>query len=132
MNKHPISALRGKVRVVLVDLYGCGTIWAVLEDEAGRRCVVCLDGRVGSPTRCRLFENARLPGKPDAKLIELGSSEEDLVIATLSRWYDSEEFTGVPEFKQALQDALLNLRLWDPDYGAPPLPPISWLSAMRG
>jgi hypothetical protein len=121
-----IRGLCGKLCVEWADSVGvswrgdvpiCRSIWALIADEKGRRVVVCLDGRGESPTRYRMFEGARWPGDVSAVLVGLGSSDEDLIIATLSGWCDSEGFARHyrAEFKAALQEALLRLRLLDPD-----------------
>ncbi len=89
--QHPISSLEGKLRVAFVDAYRDGTVHAWLEDEHGRGTEVCIDGRKNSPTRYRLFEQARHPSKPGAVLIDLGAVEEGIVIPLMSRWVDSDE-----------------------------------------
>ena len=112
----PISALVGNLHVRVVDVY-FSTWWACIEDDEGRRANVCIDGRDGSATRYRLFDQARRLSEDTAKLVELGSPEEDLVIGLLSRWYDSEDATdSLTDYgKKSLQEALLRLRLCDPD-----------------
>jgi hypothetical protein len=87
---HSISSLGSNLRVTFVDGYLDGTIHAWLEDEHGRGTVVCMDGRKNSPTRYRLFEQARHPGHQGAVLIELGAVEEGIVVPLISRWLDSD------------------------------------------
>jgi hypothetical protein len=87
----PISSLGGNLRISFVDAYGDGTVHAWLGDENGRGTSVCIDGRKNSPTRYRLFEQARHPNQPGAVLIELGAIEEGIVVPLLSRWLDSVE-----------------------------------------
>lgn len=86
-----VASLGHDARVILMDAYGDGTIWAALEDGQGRYTQVCIDGRRGSPTRHRLFEQARHPRKQSAVLIELGAPEEGVIVPLLSRWLDSGE-----------------------------------------
>lgn len=118
----PISKLTGTLHVRVVSAYGSPpsiTFWAWIEDDGGNRAAVCIDGREGSATRYRLFDQARHPKKDEAtaKLVALGSPEEDLVIGLLSNWYDSKEcLQDMTEYgKELLQDSLLRLRLCDPD-----------------
>lgn len=87
----PISALGRASRVGWIDACADGTLWFEIDDTQGRTAVVCIDSREGSRTRYRLFEGARHPGKPEAVLIELGSSEEGIVVPALSYWLDSDE-----------------------------------------
>jgi hypothetical protein len=109
--KHSISSLSGDLRVSFVDAYVDGTIHASIEDESGRGVVVCIDGREGSTTRYRLFQGARHPKMPEAKLIELGAVEEGLVIPLISRWIDSDEARGLftPDGHEILQSVLIRL-----------------------
>jgi hypothetical protein len=108
---HSISSLGGNLRVAFVDAYGDGTIHAWLKDEYGRGTEVCIDGRKNSPTRYRLFEQARHPNKRGAVLIELGAVEEGIVVPLISHWLDSDEarkeFT--PEGCEIVRDVLLRL-----------------------
>lgn len=84
-----LAALGKGLRVVYVDFYGDHTMHALISDEAGQRTTICIDGRKNSPTRYRLFQQARHPNKPGAVLIELGAPEEGIVIPLLSKYLDS-------------------------------------------
>jgi hypothetical protein len=72
-----------------VDFYGDLTMHACISDEAGQRTAICIDGRANSPTRYRLFQQARHPSKPGATLVELGAPEEAIVVPLLSKYLDS-------------------------------------------
>jgi hypothetical protein len=85
----PVSALGTGLRVEWVDFYSDLTMLAFISDEAGQRTVVCIDGRRNSPTRYRLFQQARHPRQPEACLVELGSEEEGIIIPLLSKYLDS-------------------------------------------
>ena len=113
-----LATLCPPLRVKLVDCWPEGSIWAVIQDSANQQSVVCFDGRETSRTRYRLFEGNKHPRRPNARIVELGSPEEDLVIGRLSRWYDSDGFWRGgywPDFREMVQEALLRLRLCDPD-----------------
>lgn len=84
-----VSALGRNLRVEWVDFYGDGTMTASIADHAGQRTHVCFDGRANSPTRHRLFQQARHPRQDGAVLVELGEPEEGTVVSLLSRWLDS-------------------------------------------
>src|SRR5262245_4247509 len=83
-----VSELGPSPKVVLVDRYGDGTVWWVMEDSNQRRAVVCIDGRKGSPTQFRLIEGVRHPKKPGGKVLDLGSVEEGIAVPLLSHWLD--------------------------------------------
>jgi hypothetical protein len=85
----PVTALGRGLRVEWVDFYGDLTMHARLSDDAGRRTEVCFDGRRNSPTRYRLFQQARHPSQPGASLVDLGAQKEGIVIPLLSRYLDS-------------------------------------------
>lgn len=85
----PITALGKKLHVECVDFYGDHTMHACIADEAGLRTTVCIDGRVASPTRFRLFQQARHPRQQGALLVELGAEEESIVVPLLSTYLDS-------------------------------------------
>jgi hypothetical protein len=85
----PVTALGNGLRVEWVDFYGDHTMHACISDEAGQRTAVCIDGRADSPTRYRLFQQARHPRQPEAALVELGAPEEGIVIPLLSKYLDS-------------------------------------------
>lgn len=87
----PISSLKGKLRLEFMDAYGDGTVHGRIEDEAGQKVEICIDGREGSPTRHRLFQKARHPRQTGAELIDLGADEEGIVIPLMSQWIDSDE-----------------------------------------
>ena len=87
----PISSLNNDLHVVVASGWPDGTAWATIEDHNERRTQVCIDGRADSPTRYRIFEMARHPRESTARLVTLGSEEEDLIIGLLSRWYDAPE-----------------------------------------
>ena len=85
----PVSALGRRLHVEWVDFYGDRTMHACIADDAGQRTQVCIDGRATSPTRYRLFQQARHPNQPSAALVELGALEEGIVIPLLSKYLDS-------------------------------------------
>src|SRR5262245_54320594 len=108
----PVSALGDDAQVTWVDGYGDGTIWAFFRDSEGRCASVCIDGRKGSPTQHRLFDQARHPRQPEARLIDLGASEEGFVIPLISRWLDSDEPRKIgirEEGRELLQAGLVRL-----------------------
>jgi hypothetical protein len=84
-----ITALKPPINVTLVDCYADGTIWFSLNDTQGQFATLCIDGRVESQTRFRLFDRARHPNSEDARLIGLGEPEEGIVIPLISSWIDS-------------------------------------------
>ena len=89
----PFASLLPDRAIVLVDWYthgefGRGVLWAAFEDSAGSRAHVCIDNRVDSSTRGRVFDGARHPRQPDATPIELGNEIEGHVVALLSNWCD--------------------------------------------
>lgn len=77
-----------KMKVVLVDYYGHGVLWAVLEAENGQKTTVCIDDRSDSPTRGRLFIGGRHPLRPEAVLIDIGDEREGEIVSLLSHWCD--------------------------------------------
>ncbi len=85
----PVASLGRGMRVEWVDFYGNGVMSAALADAEGQRADVCFDGRANSPTRGRLFEGRRHPGKDGARLLELGGPEEGIIVPLISRWIDS-------------------------------------------
>jgi hypothetical protein len=85
----PVTALGGRLWVEWVDFYGDHTMTACIIDSTGQRTHVCFDGRASSPTRYRLFQQARHPRQPGAVLVELGGQEEGIVVPLLSHWIDS-------------------------------------------
>src|SRR5262249_55759287 len=91
----PVRQLGPSAKVVLVDGYGDGTIWWVMEDSEGRRATVCLDGRTGSPTRFRLIDGTRHPRHPGGRVLDLGCPEEGVAVPLLSHWLDSQQSTDV-------------------------------------
>ena len=108
----PILALDRTACVTLADCYSPSVFWAQFEDATGRRAVVCLDCRPGSPTQNRIFDQARHPNKQGAVLIELGAEAEGIAVALLSRFLDSESPTQMglsDEFVELFQPALLHL-----------------------
>jgi len=108
----PIASLDTSIELKLLDGYGDGTVWARIEDGQRRGTTVCIDGRKGSPTRYRLFENARHPRATGATLIELGSREEGLVVSLISQWLESDDSLDVeltPFGIEMVQEALLHL-----------------------
>jgi hypothetical protein len=84
-----LTAIGKGLRVEWVDFYGDHTMHACISDEAGQQTVICIDGRKNSPTRYRLFLEARHPNQKGATLVELGASEEGIVIPLLSKYLDS-------------------------------------------
>jgi hypothetical protein len=115
----PISSLGREVNVEWLDSYSDGTIMAALVDSKGHKTHVCIDGRRNSPTRYRLFEQARHPNQEGAILVELGSAEEGFLVSLLSRYCDSlykpwNPGTDAPReesqmLKQLLKETLLRL-----------------------
>lgn len=95
-----MTSLGKGLRVEWVDFYGDRTLHACISDEAGQRTTICIDGRMNSPTRYRLFQQARHPNKPGAVLVELGATEEGIVIPLLSRYLDSHgpKASGLTEY----------------------------------
>lgn len=89
MRPVPMTSLGKGLRVEWVDFYGDHTMHARISDEAGQRTEICIDGRKNSPTRYRLFQQARHLNKPGAALVELGAPEEGIVIPLLSKYLDS-------------------------------------------
>src|SRR5262245_34677777 len=85
----PVTALGKGLRVEWVDFYGDHTMHACISDDAGQRTEVCIDGRKDSPTRFRLFQQARHPRYAGATLVELGAEEEAIVVPLLSKYLDS-------------------------------------------
>jgi hypothetical protein len=115
----PVTALGKGLRVEWVDFYGDHTMHACISDEAGLRTEVCIDGRTNSPTRYRLFQQARHPNQPGAALVELGAPEEGIVIPLLSKYLDSggPKALGLTEYGWELAKETL-LRFGEP--GAAP------------
>src|SRR5262249_32256015 len=107
----PVSELGPSARIVLVDRYGDGTIWWVMEDAEGRRANVFLDGRTGTQTRSRLLDGTRHPGHPGGRVLALGCPEEGTAVPPLSRWLDSQQSTDVlTEYGvELVREALLRL-----------------------
>lgn len=85
----PVTALGNGLKVEWLDFYGDHTMHACLSDEAGQRMEICIDGRKHSPTRYRLFQQARHPNQAGAALVQLGAPEEGIVIPLLSKYLDS-------------------------------------------
>lgn len=114
----PLSALGSGLRAEWVDFYGDGTMHARIRDDAGRWTSICIDGRKDSPTRFRLFQQARHPNSREAVLVELGAPEEGIVIPLLSRHLDSggPKALGLTEYGWELaRETLLR-------YGEPAVP----------
>jgi hypothetical protein len=108
----PVTALGKRLRVEWVDFYGAHTMHACLSDDAGQRTEVCIDGRTNSPTRYRLFQQARHPCQPGAALVELGAQEEGIVVPLLSKYLDSggPKALGLTEYGWELaRETLLHL-----------------------
>lgn len=108
----PISTLGNSIRVILADRYGDGTVWFSFENSEGDYATVCIDGRNGSPTKHRLFDQARHPSRPAAVLLELGGEEEGIVVPLVSRWLDSAEPNklGLLEYGwELIREALVRL-----------------------
>ena len=115
-----VATLSNAIHVKLFDRYGNWddgfVLWWALEDDRGQRTYVGLDDRKDSPTRYRLFEGVRHPGKDGCVWITLGSVEESIIVPLLSRWLDSPETwqqarrSGVyEEFLEHAQKALVQL-----------------------
>ncbi|MEI8383775.1 MAG: hypothetical protein WCJ09_26915 [Planctomycetota bacterium] len=89
----PFVSLLPDRAIVWVDWYthgeyGRGVLWVAVKDSADSLAHVCIDNRVNSPTRGRIFDGARHPEKPEATLIEIGDEIEGEVVALLSAWCD--------------------------------------------
>lgn len=87
-------SLRPDREIVWVDWYGHGeyghgVLWATIEDSTGTRHCVCIDNRVDSSTRGRIFDGVRHPNKADAAIVEIGDEIEGDVVALLSNWCDN-------------------------------------------
>jgi hypothetical protein len=114
----PVTALGKVLHVEWIDFYGDHTMHAWIGDDAGQRTAICIDGRKSSPTRYRLYQQARHPNKPEAVLVELGAQEEGIVIPLLSRYLDSHgpKAAGLTEYGWELaRETLLR-------YGEPIVP----------
>jgi hypothetical protein len=85
------SELGRSLRIVLADSYRSNVVWFRIRDQRNHETEVCIDCRVDSKTRYRIFDRARHPNKPGACLLELGSVEEGTIVAMASHWLDSEE-----------------------------------------
>jgi hypothetical protein len=111
----PVTALGKDLRVEWVDFYGDLTMHACIVDGEGQRTQVCIDGRASSPTRYRLFQQARHPRQPGASLVELGAPEEGIVVPLLSCYLDSggPKALGLTEYGWELAKETL-LRLGEP------------------
>jgi hypothetical protein len=96
----PLTALGKRLRIEWVDFYGDLTMCACISDEAGQGTTICIDGRKSSPTRYRLFQQARHPNQQGAALVELGAQEEGIVIPLLSHYLDSHgpKASGLTEY----------------------------------
>jgi hypothetical protein len=108
----PVSLLGDSPRVTLADAYGDGTVWFAIDGSEDTFALVCIDGRPGSPTRHRLFDQAKHPRKPRAVLLDLGAPEEGLVVPLVSRWLDSAQprELGLTEYGwELIRDSLLGL-----------------------
>jgi hypothetical protein len=115
----PLSSLGKDLAVEWLDGYSDGTIMAAITDSQGRKTHVCIDGRKNSPTRFRLFEQARHPNQKEAVLVDLGSAVEGLVVPVLSRYCDTEFQIRNPKIdapreetqflKHLMKEALLRL-----------------------
>lgn len=108
----PVTSLGKSLRVEWVDFYGDHTMHARISDEAGQQTEICIDGRKNSPTRYRLFQQARHPRQPGAILVELGAEEEGIVVPLLSYYLDSggPRALGLTEFGWELaRETLLHL-----------------------
>jgi hypothetical protein len=117
-----VATLREDVRITLADCFTTESegfvIWAELMDGVGNRCLICIDSRPRSPTCHRLFQGATHPRDPGARLVDLGHSDEGIIVPLLSQWLDHFEPWGEGanrfRFKEMLHEALLRL-------GEPPL-----------
>jgi hypothetical protein len=110
-----VLSLGPTMRVATADCFDDGTVCFLIRGSQNQITSVCIDGRKGSPTRHRLFQQARQPWQPTAVLIELGAPEEGIVVPLISRWLDSDEAKCLLSELglRLLRDALL--RLGEPD-----------------
>ena len=105
-----ILTLGSSIRVRLADRYGDGTVWFCFKNSEGDLTSVCIDGRDESPTKHRLFDQARHPSNPDAVLLELGGEEEGLIVTLVSHWLDSSESQQLTEYgRELITDALVRI-----------------------
>lgn len=113
-------ALNADRAIVVVDWYGSGeygrgVLWAAIEDSEGARAHICIDNRVDSETRGRIFDGARHPAKPGATLVEIGAEMEGDVVAMLSSWCDcpnnwhSQGGQLLDHFKEIFIETVLNV-----------------------
>ena len=110
----PVIALGNGLRVEWIDLYSDHVMHGCIADEGGQRMEICIDARKNSPTRNRLFQQARHPNKPGAVLVELGAPEEGIVIPLLSRQLDGgPKAAGLTEYGWELAREIL-LRYGEP------------------
>jgi hypothetical protein len=108
----PVSLLGDSPRVAIADAYGDGTVWFAIDGSEDTFALVCIDGRQDSPTRHRLFDQAKHPRKTGAVLLDLGATEEGIVVPLVSRWLDSAEphKLGLTEYGwELIRDSLLRL-----------------------
>ena len=84
----PVTSLGKELRVEWIDFYGDRVMHAAISDKSGNRTEICIDRRNESPTRFRLFQQARHPDQPGAVLVELGAVAEGIVIPLLSYFLD--------------------------------------------
>jgi hypothetical protein len=84
----PIGSLDSPA-VTIADAYGNASVWFAFRGSNESYSLVCIDCRPNSPTKYRMFDQTKYPGKPEGVLIELGSDEEGLVISLVSEWLDS-------------------------------------------
>jgi hypothetical protein len=112
----PLAALR----VRWVNIFGDQTMTACIIDGTGRRTCVCIDGRESSPTRYRLFQQARHPRQHGAVLVELGGPEEGIVVPLLCHYLESvgPNALGFTEFGWEMARETV-LRLGEPAASSP-------------
>ena len=123
----PMSRVGDRPHLMHADGYPDGTVWFFFRGEEDIFALVCIDGRPGSPTRHRMFDQAGHSRKPGAVLLELGCPEEGVIVPAVSRWLDSAEprKQGLSDYGwELIRDSLLRL-------GDPILPEDSRTSAVH-
>lgn len=81
-----VHDLKGSIDIIEADmLKDGGTIGFVLKDREGKEMPFCIDGRMMTTTRNRVYINTFTPNK-DKRMLESRSEEEKMVLYYLSAW----------------------------------------------
>ena len=116
----PFESLLPDRYISLVDYYGHGVLWAIVEDSGGQCTHICIDNREESVTRGRVYVDARHPAKPGSRLTDLGSKQEGDVVVLFSHFLDDPtnwHSAGgglLDSFRDTYSDALLSIGVYDP------------------